>query len=954
MNIIFSRIWNAQKNCWVACSEKAKACRKTGSISRTNLHLLTAISVMSIPVAFALPTGGTIVSGAGTIQTLNNGQQVAVNQNSDKLIVNWDSFGIKQNEKVNFNQPNSNSVALNRIIGVEPSSILGQLTSNGKVFIINPNGVMFGAGSKINVGSLTVSTQNISNDDFNSGNNRFIGTSQASITNEGSINSDNGSVILMANKVINNGTINAANGSIALAAGSSFTVNPDGAGLVNVKIDAGAVDALVKNTNKLSANGGQVYLAAQDSSSIIKTVINNSGTIEANTLNLKAGKIVLDAGTKDMVNVSGSLTASAQGTNRGNGGLIEISGKNVRVESNAVFNTTADNGATGWLDIKADDLRVNYRESMSDSLIVSEALSRALNNSNVSLTSTNDNLTFDAPTSWSSKNKLELNAKNDVLILNDITATGANAALAFNTGSGSYFLDDWSAITLSGVGASFSLNNKAYSVIQNLTQLQRVNSDLHGLYVLGNNIDGGNRNFQSIASSIDPKIRFDGVLDGFGHTISKINIKASGPNAGLIASNIGEIRNINLASSTVTAGIPQYESAIGSLVGYNSGKLINSSNSIGMGSTKASSFTNSTGGLVGINTGLIDRGRNTGTVASYDNSHAIGGIVSTNNGGTITNSSNIATVTGSMADNIYFYSGAGGLVGVSNAGIIDQSSSSGTVSVYNSENTGGLIGLSMDSKISNSSSSGVTRSAPYDSANKRNIGGLVGLMYDGRIDNARTDVTIMGSKSSTVGGLVGVNVDGTIADSYATGLITNSSGFETGGLVGVNYGGLIKNSGAAALIYGGAKTSVGGLVGYNKEGTIQDSTAFKQTPSPSGKETIVFAGDNTNIGGAVGTNSGTLIRVTADTKVKGGNSSNTGGLVGINKGSINDSLSYSTVSSGFNSKLGKLVGINDRTGVIFNSQVYGNSGNGPQVTSGLFGINRGSVNNDLSATTTTP
>jgi hypothetical protein len=155
---------------------------------------------------------------------------------------------------------------------------------------------------------------------------------------------------------------------------------------------------------------------------------------------------------------------------------------------------------------------------------------------------------------------------------------GKNASLAFNTGSGSYYLHDQSAITLSGSGASFSLNGKAYNVIQTLDQLQRVNTNLNGLYVLGNDIDGINRSFQSIASGTDPSKQFNGIFDGFGHTISRVKIQATGQNAGLFASNNGEIRNVNLASSTVTPGAAQYDASIGGLIGYNSGKLINSSN----------------------------------------------------------------------------------------------------------------------------------------------------------------------------------------------------------------------------------------------------------------------------------------------------------------------------------------------------------------------------------------
>jgi hypothetical protein len=138
-------------------------------------------------------------------------------------------------------------------------------------------------------------------------------------------------VILLANQIRNAGTINTPNGSTVLAAGSAFTLSLDGAGLVNVKVDSAIMDALVQNTNKISANGGQVILTAHDSSNLMKTVVNNSGTIEANTLNFISGKIILDAGPKDRADVNGQISASAQGQNIGDGGSIDISGKHVRI-----------------------------------------------------------------------------------------------------------------------------------------------------------------------------------------------------------------------------------------------------------------------------------------------------------------------------------------------------------------------------------------------------------------------------------------------------------------------------------------------------------------------------------------------------------------------------------------------------------------------------------------------
>ncbi|MDF3086802.1 two-partner secretion domain-containing protein, partial [Burkholderia sola] len=94
-------------------------------------------------------------------------------------------FSVDRGERVAFLQPNSNSVALNRVISNNVSNIDGPIDANGKVFLVNPNGVMFGPGAQINVGGLVASTRNISDADFLAGNYRFSGTSAAAIINQG-------------------------------------------------------------------------------------------------------------------------------------------------------------------------------------------------------------------------------------------------------------------------------------------------------------------------------------------------------------------------------------------------------------------------------------------------------------------------------------------------------------------------------------------------------------------------------------------------------------------------------------------------------------------------------------------------------------------------------------------------------------------------------------------------
>ena len=145
-----------------------KLLKKINFFVSSALVLLTAVS----PV-YCLPQDEQVVSGSAqfdrsTANTLN------VNTPSDKLIVNYSGFDIAQAETVNFNQPSSSSVALNRVTGGNPSAIFGALRANGQIFVVNPNGIMFGPNSRVDVAGLVASTLDISNEDFLSGKYNFF------------------------------------------------------------------------------------------------------------------------------------------------------------------------------------------------------------------------------------------------------------------------------------------------------------------------------------------------------------------------------------------------------------------------------------------------------------------------------------------------------------------------------------------------------------------------------------------------------------------------------------------------------------------------------------------------------------------------------------------------------------------------------------------------------------
>ncbi len=323
----------------------------TGLGSFTQLVLFSVVGSFAFaPSAYAqsLPTGGSVAAGSATIATGAN--SVTVNQASQSTVLNWDSFNIAAGNSVTFNQPNSAAVALNRVTGADGSTILGNLSANGKVFLVNPNGVLFGKGAQVSTGGLVASTLNIADADFMAGHYTFSGASKASVLNQGNITAtNNGFVALLGAKVGNEGVITARMGTVALVGGQGVTLDVAGDGLLSIAVDTGAVNALVANGGLIQADGGHVLLTAQAAGQLLHTVVNNTGVIEARTLDTSTGTIKL---LGDMVtgttNIDGTLDASAP--NGGNGGFIETSAANVNIASTSKINTVAASGTTGtWL-----------------------------------------------------------------------------------------------------------------------------------------------------------------------------------------------------------------------------------------------------------------------------------------------------------------------------------------------------------------------------------------------------------------------------------------------------------------------------------------------------------------------------------------------------------------------------------------------------------------------------
>ncbi|ELU8756008.1 filamentous hemagglutinin N-terminal domain-containing protein [Salmonella enterica] len=311
----------------------------------TPVSLLTGLISGLLPamvLAADLPTGGQIVGGQGSIST--SGNQMTIHQQTQNMATNWHSFDIGKNNTVQFVQPDSSSVALNRVTGASGSQIMGTLKANGQVFILNPNGVLFGKNARVDVGGLVASTKNISTADFMKGQYTLSGEGNpgAQVINQGSLTTSKGGYIVLAGeRVSNSGTVTTPGGKTVLAAGKTVTLQLDNGGLTSVSVNGSVVNALVENRGLISASNGQVYLTAKGQDMLLNTVVNNSGTVEAKGLVSRAGEIVLDGGDSGVVSQSGQLLADSQ---TGQGGKITLEGQNIHLAGGSLTSATGKTG----------------------------------------------------------------------------------------------------------------------------------------------------------------------------------------------------------------------------------------------------------------------------------------------------------------------------------------------------------------------------------------------------------------------------------------------------------------------------------------------------------------------------------------------------------------------------------------------------------------------------------
>lgn len=900
-NRAYRVVFNAALGAMVAVPETARS--HGGGAARTIAASAGVLLALAGPAAWsqavapnALPQDGKVAAGQVHIPK-PTGNHLQVDQASERAIVNWKSFDIGTEASVRFVQPSASAAILNRVQSGPGSQILGRLDADAKVYVVNPAGVLFGPRAQVNVGGLTASTLGIRDDDFLNGRDRFTADGAAgSVVNQGTIRvASGGRVALVGTRVENAGQILAPGGQVVLAAGRQATLAIGANGHLQVAVDAAQVGTLVANGGLVHAEGGQVILTAKGAGALAASVVSNTGTLQARTVDGASGRILLLADMGNgRVDAGGTLDASAP--NGGDGGFIETSAARVKIAPDLKVTTAAPQGKTGsWLIDPPD-----YTIAASGGDMTGTQLSTFLAANNVVILSSsggtaagNGDIHVNDDVSWSA-NTLTLTAARDIninavltasgtstLALNTATTNGASAGVAGGTvkvGLGpTGFLGRVDFPSRSGTGF-LTINGLGYTVINALgshtsttgTDLQGMNGALGGRYALGANIDAsdtagwnGGAGFAPIGGTGS----FTGTFEGLGHTITSLTInRGNENNVGLFSTigSTGTVRNVGLTGGSVRADLNYGLSyRTGALAGASSGTIVNVH-----GTTDVWGLYNA-GGLVGVvSGGSITGSQASGYVRGYNRT---GGLVGSIEGSTATITGSHAT--GTVDDSGPGWSGGGnaigGLVGFNN-GIVVSSYANATVSGLGA--VGGLVGDN-NRRISLSHAGGSV-------TGESNVGGLAGFNFtSGRIMDSYATATVVGADLGTVGccgvtnvgGLVGYNSRGQIANSQAGGSVVGVD--YVGGLVGQLNGGSITGSYATASVTG--NNAVGGLVGWAFGSSATAITDSYATGTVTGQDAV---------GGLVGlVNAPTNInRTYANNAVTG--ASNVGGLIGDRTG----------------------------------------------------------------------
>lgn len=583
-----------------------RAMRRRKTWQRQAAAITAAMMAMSVGgIAYAMPQGEVIRSGKGEITRQD--KDMTVNQDSKRLAIDWSGFDIANDERVTFRQPDKDSVALNRVVGDAASVIDGTLSGNGHVYVINPNGVLFGKNASVDVGSLVASTARISDSDMTNFANADGITmaipedSSAKVINAGTIRAEGGLVVLHAAEVENSGTITNPEGTTALAAARNLSLSADTAGKINFTVDGALAKAKALNSGMLKADGGYLVMTARSAGDVMSTVVNNTGTMEAKTLRQnEKGEILLDGGDNGIVELNGTLDASGMeaGQSAGSikaigaethvedgatlhaigavdGGLIETSGDYLEIGDNVDIDAAGKTGKAGeWL---LDPLDVVISASRPDNATAGNATDNTDGRS-YSL----GNVTNESRTSWvNSKTVSQLlskgtNVRVESADINKAASISVNSTIEkTGTKEASFTLEAQRNITI-------NKDITAKDGKLNVTLNSDTDGDAIGAVIINANIKTNGGNFTSGSGGTRHYDRYNRLIG------------AGDPSKGTVVTYFGNGGATGNRSVTTNGGAVNLYGDVA--IGLNGGKL-----------TIDTTKEDGTGGLVNI-TGTIESG----------------------------------------------------------------------------------------------------------------------------------------------------------------------------------------------------------------------------------------------------------------------------------------------------------------------------------------------------------
>lgn len=293
-----------------------------------SLIILTTYTGATYASTRDLPQDSNVVFGTATVTT--TADKMTITQSTSKTQIDWKSFDIGKDKEVIFQQPSTDAVAYNRVIGGNASQIQGKLTANGKVYLANPNGVIITKGAQINVAGLLATTKDLEKISENGNSNSYQFTrktkngqlpkdrlvlkdgqelKEGQVINEGEITAKD-FVVLNGDEVINEGKINATNGKVYLSSGDNFTFTllPDSG--ISVALEDNAAQGIVKNEGSIKA--GEITLSAKGRNQALDSLVMNNGVLEATKVSNRNGKVVLSAGEiklDDESNIKGEIVS---------------------------------------------------------------------------------------------------------------------------------------------------------------------------------------------------------------------------------------------------------------------------------------------------------------------------------------------------------------------------------------------------------------------------------------------------------------------------------------------------------------------------------------------------------------------------------------------------------------------------------------------------------------------